>query len=399
MSGSAVRLGLDRLLSDSLHLLRGKRVGLVCNASTVTAGLRHAADLFADHPEFELVRLFGPEHGLRGAAQDMIAVSEQDVDPWTGVELYSLYGTDEASLRPDPQWMADLDVVVFDIQDVGARYYTYVYTMAFAMEAAGKVGVPVVVCDRPNPIGGESVEGNTVQPGFASFVGQFPIANRHGMTAGELAHFFRAECGVECDLTVVEVQGWRREMFYDECGLPWVQPSPNMPTLDTALVYPGMCFFEGTLLSEGRGATRPFEVVGAPYIDGQKWAADAGRRLAEAGESGVVFRPLAFEPTFHKHHGQSCGGVQLHVTDRRSFSPVLTATALLQAAWALWPNEVQWRTEVYEFVEDPIAIDLLGGSAQLRQEIESGVPLREVRSRWQDEAQTFLSQRGRHLLY
>ncbi len=280
MSGSAVRLGLDRLLSDSLHLLRGKRVGLVCNASTVTAGLRHAADLFAAHPEFELVRLFGPEHGLRGAAQDMIAVEEQGTDPWTGVELHSLYGTDEASLRPDPQLMADLDVLVFDIQDVGARYYTYVYTMAFAMEAAGKVGVPVVVCDRPNPIGGAVVEGNTVHPGFVSFVGQFPIANRHGMTAGELAHFFRSECGIECDLTVVEMQGWRREMFYDECGLPWVQPSPNMPTLDTALVYPGMCFFEGTLLSEGRGATRPFEVVGAPYIDGSPQPARAGSRSA-----------------------------------------------------------------------------------------------------------------------
>jgi len=329
----------------------------------------------------------------------MIAVDEVAADPWTGVELHSLYGSDEASLRPDPQLLADLDVVVFDIQDVGARYYTYVYTMAFVMEAAGKVGVPVVVCDRPNPIGGLAVEGNTVQPGFGSFVGQFPIANRHGMTAGELAHFFRDECGVSCELEVVGLQGWRREMFYDECGLPWVQPSPNMPTLDTALVYPGMCFFEGTLLSEGRGATRPFEVVGAPYIDGQRWAADAAARLAAAGETGVIFRPLVFQPTFHKHGGEACGGVQLHVTDRRAFSPVLAATALLQAAWNLWPDEVAWRSEVYEFVEDPIAIDLLGGSAALRHEIEHGVPLAQVRSRWQDEVQVFAAQRQRHLLY
>jgi len=399
MSTPCVRLGLDRLLSEQLHLLRGKRVGLVCNASSITADVRHAADLFAAHSEFELVRLFGPEHGLRGDAQDMIAVDEVAVDPWTGVELHSLYGTDEASLRPDPRLMADLDIVVFDIQDVGARYYTYVYTMAFAMEAAGKVGVPVVVCDRPNPIGGVAVEGNTVHPGFGSFVGQFPIANRHGMTAGELAHFFRDECGVACDLRVVELQGWKREMFYDQCGLPWVQPSPNMPTVETALVYPGMCFFEGTLLSEGRGATRPFEVVGAPYIDGQRWAADAAARLVAAGETGVALRPLVFQPTFHKHAGKACGGVQLHVTDRQAFSPVLTATALLQAAWSLWPDEVQWRTEVYEFVADPIAIDLLGGSAALRHEIETGVPLSAVRSRWQDEVQTFATQRQRHLLY
>jgi uncharacterized protein YbbC (DUF1343 family) len=399
MSIAPVLLGLDRLLSDSLHLLRGRRVGLVCNASTVTAQLQHAADLFARHPDFELVRLFGPEHGLRGDAQDMIAVDEIPVDPWTGVELHSLYGQDEASLRPDPALFADLDVVVFDIQDVGARYYTYVYTMAFTMEAAGKVGVPVVVCDRPNPIGGVAVEGNMVQPGFASFVGQFPIANRHGMTAGELAHFFRAECGVACDLHVVELQGWRREMYYDECGLPWVQPSPNMPTLDTALVYPGMCFFEGTLLSEGRGATRPFEVVGAPHIDGQRWAADAAARLAAAGETGVTLRPLVFQPTFHKHGGEACGGVQLHVTDRQAFSPVLTATALLQSAWSLWPQKAQWRTEVYEFVEDPIAIDLLGGSSALRHEIETGVPLSDVRARWHDEVHAFAQQRQRHLLY
>ena len=399
MSSASVRIGLDRLLSDSLHLLRGKRVGLVCNASTVTAGLEHAADLFARHPDFELVRLFGPEHGLRGDAQDMIAVAEVSVDPWTGIELHSLYGTSEASLRPDPQLMADLDVLVFDIQDVGARYYTYVYTMAFCMEAAGKVSVPVVVCDRPNPIGGVAVQGNTVHEGFASFVGQFPIANRHGMTAGELAHFFRDECGVACDLKVVQMEGWQRAMYYDDCGLPWVQPSPNMPTADTALVYPGMCLFEGTLLSEGRGATRPFEVVGAPYIDGQRWAADAQQRLNAAGESGVVFRPLVFEPTFHKYEGQACGGVQLHVTDRGLLSPLLAAVALLQSAWALWPQQVRWRTEVYEFVKEPIAIDLLAGSDALRHEIEQGVPLATVRARWADEVQVFAEGRSRHLLY
>jgi len=313
--------------------------------------------------------------------------------------VHSLYGAEESSLWPTEESLAGLDVLVFDIQDVGARYYTYVYTMAHAMEVAGRVGLPVVVCDRPNPIGGVEVEGNVVAPAYRSFVGRFPIANRHGMTAGELAHYFRDACGIACEVTVVPMRGWDRRMAFADTGLPWVQPSPNMPTYDTALVYPGMCFFEGTLLSEGRGQTRPFEVVGAPYIDGERWAADTSAELTAAGYSGFALRPLVFQPTFHKHAGTPCGGVQLHVTDAEAFRPVMVATALLKSAWRLWPEDALWRTERYEYVSEPIAIDLLGGGAALREEVESDISLGAIQDRWDHQVLPFLEDRQRFLLY
>ena len=399
MSIPRVTPGLVRLLSERIDLLRGRRVGLICNASTITPDFGHAADLFAAHPDIDLVRLFGPEHGLRGDAQDMISVDGEEVDARTGLPVHSLYGREESSLWPADELVADLDVLVFDIQDIGARYYTYVYTMAHAMEVAGRHGVPVIVCDRPNPIGGVHIEGNIVQDGFRSFVGRFPLPNRHGMTAGELADFFVGECGITCEVEVLEATGWQRAMAYSDCGLPWVQPSPNMPTVDVALVYPGMCFFEGTLLSEGRGQTRPFEVVGAPFVDGHAWSEVATADLRSADYGGFALRPLTFLPTFHKHAGTACGGVQLHVTDPDTFRPVMVATALLKAAWSLWPDDARWRTERYEFVSEPIAIDLLGGSAALRGEVESGAPLRTIQGRWDDEAAAFLQTRKRYLRY
>lgn len=396
---TTVRTGLEALLSDRISLLRGKRVGLICNASTVTSDLRHAADLFHAHPDFELRRLFGPEHGLRGDAQDMIPVEGDNRDRRTGVPVVTLYGPQESSLWPDPDALSDLDVLVFDIQDVGARYYTYVYTMAHAMEMAGQVGVPVVICDRPNPIGGELVEGNVVAEGYRSFVGRFPLANRHGMTAGELATWFRDVEGVTCDLTVVPMDGWERGMSYANTGLPWVQPSPNMPTPTTALVYPGQCFFEGTLMSEGRGTTRPFELVGAPFVDGHRWAEVASDDLRAGGYDGFTLRPCTVRPTFHKHAGEGCGAVQLHVTDERAFRPVMVATALLKAAWTLWPDAARWRTERYEFVSEPIAIDLLSGGPELRAEVESGAALADIQARWDAQAAPFLTSRSAHLRY
>lgn len=395
----AVTPGLDRLLTTERALLKGKRVGLICNASSVTSRLQHAADLFHEADDFELVRLFGPEHGLRGDAQDMISVDGVQRDGRTGLRVVSLYGPQERSLWPDEAELTDLDVLVFDVQDVGARYYTYVYTMAHAMEVAGRVGLPVVVCDRPNPIGGVQVEGNIVQEAYRSFVGRFPLPNRHGMTAGELAHFFRDSCGVASDVTVVPMQGWRRAMTFAETGLPWVQPSPNMPTVDTALVYPGQCFFEGTLLSEGRGCTRPFEIFGAPYIDGHAWAEATLADLDTCGLGGVALRPLTFLPTFQKHARVPCGGLQLHVLDRRAYRPVLTAVALMKSAWALWPDQAAWRTERYEYVSEPIAIDLLGGGPELRGEVESGADLRDIDARWDRERDDFDAQRLGFLLY
>ncbi len=395
----AVTPGLDRLLTSERALLRGKRVGLICNASTVTSDQRHAADLFFEADDFELVRLFGPEHGLRGDAQDMIAVDGVQRDKRTGLRVVSLYGPEERSLWPDPAELEDLDVLVFDIQDVGARYYKYVYTMAHAMEVAGRIGLPVVVCDRPNPIGGALVEGNIVQDGYRSFVGRFPLPNRHGMTAGELASFFRDTCGIACDVTVVPMTGWRRSMTFAETGLPWVQPSPNMPTVDTALVYPGQCFFEGTLLSEGRGHTRPFEVFGAPFVDGHAWAESTAADLAASGIGGVALRPLTFLPTFQKHARVPCGGLQIHVLDADAYRPVITAVALMKAAWALWPQQARWRTERYEYVTEPIAIDLLGGGPELRAEVEGGADLRDVQARWDRERAGFDALRPGFLLY
>ena len=399
MTADRVRIGLENLLSEHAHVLKGRRVGLICNATSIFPDFRHAIDALAAHPGCDLLRLFGPEHGLRGEAQDMIPVDGGETDRRTGLPIVSLYGLDEEALRPDPATFEDLDVVVFDIQDVGARYYTYVYTLAHAMETAAKTGTQIVVCDRPNPIGGALVEGNIVDDAYRSFVGRFPLPNRHGMTAGELAAWFKADQGIDCPLYVVPMTGWRRDMAYADCRIPWVQPSPNMPTVDTALVYPGMCFFEGTLLSEGRGCTRPFEIVGAPYVDGWDWAATTSADLHGAGYGGFALRPLIFRPTFHKHAELACGGIQLHVTDASEFRPVMTATALMKSAWALWPEDAAWRTERYEYVEDPIAIDLLGGSAALRAEVEGAADLREIQARWDAESAAFRDTRLQYLAY
>lgn len=399
MSTPRVRLGLERLLSDDVHLLIGKNVGLICNASTITSGVEHAADLFAADPRFRLTRLFGPEHGIRGDAQDMIPVEEEGIDRLTGVPVHSLYGKEERSLWPTEESLRGLDVLVFDVQDVGARYYTFAYTMAHAMEVAGRVALPIIVCDRPNPIGGVLVEGNTIHDGFRSFVGRYPLPNRHGLTVGELAMWFRDTQGISCDLHICWMDGWERAMSFAETGLPWVLPSPNMPTPDTALVYPGQCLFEGTLLSEGRGHTRPFEVVGAPYVDGALWARESSASLAAIGVGGLALRPLVFRPTFHKFAGQGCGGVQLHVTDATAFRPLITSIALLHSARRLWPHDFAWRTERYEYVEAPIAIDLLAGDARLREEIDSGAPLSQIRERLEDEGAHFRAERPRFCHY
>ncbi|MCB9639825.1 MAG: DUF1343 domain-containing protein [Myxococcales bacterium] len=382
-------------METEVERLKGRRVGICCNPTAVDAKLRHIVSLMKAVPDVELVALFGPEHGIRGEAQDMISVEGGVTDPETGVPIYSLYGDTEASLRPKPEWLDGLDVVLFDIQDVGSRYYTYVYTMSYLMEVAGKVGVEVWVLDRPNPINGLGVEGPSVQDAFRSFVGHHPLPNRHGMTAGELALYFRDICGVSCQLEIIKMEGWTRDMWFDQTGLPWVMPSPNMPTLDTATVYPGGCLFEGTNLSEARGTTRPFELVGAAYLDPFAFAA----ALEQEELPGVFFRPLRFMPTFHKWGRQSNGGVQIHVTDRESFLPLLTGVAILKAAKKVSPDDFAWRTETYEFVSDRLAIDLLFGGAETREALESGATLREIEKLWQEEQSVFLEQRKPFLLY
>lgn len=387
-----VATGLERVLDDRLDALAGKRIGLIGNPTTVDTRLRHAVDLLAAHPAIDLRVLFGPEHGLRGDAQDMISVGEAR-DSRTGLPVYSLYGADEASLTPSAASLAGLDAVVFDIQDVGARYYTYVWTMVLAMRACAAAGVGFVVLDRPNPIGGHLVEGGDIAPGYLSFVGLRSLPVRHGLTAGEIARWAAHEEKLDLALEVVTMRGWQRSMYFEDTGLPWVMPSPNMPTRDTALVYPGMCLVEGTELNEGRGTTRPFEIAGAPFVDGYALAED----LADL--PGLVARPLVFRPTFHKWGGQPCGGVQLHVTDREAFRPYLTGVAFLRAIHARWPEQFAWRTRAYEFVGDIPAIDLLTGSSLVRQGIEAGAPLDELAATWADAEAAFRAERAPWLLY
>ena len=341
-----------------------------------------------------LAALFGPEHGVRGDAQYMAAVGgERDLA--TGLPVHSLYGASAASLAPSPASLEGLDALCFDVQDVGSRYYTYQATMLLGLEAAARAGLRFVVLDRPNPIGGLLVEGPALRPGFESFCGLHDLAPRHGLTVGELARLFKAERGLEVDLQVVECQGWRRGAGARATGLPWVFPSPNMPTPETALVYPGMCLLEGTNLSEGRGTTRPFELFGAPWLDGARLAAD----LAAARLQGVAFRPASFVPTWDKHAGVRCHGVELFVTDPARFRPFRAGLACVIAARAQAPAQFRWRTEPYEFVADVPAFDLLCGSARERLAIEAGAGWRDLAAAFEGEERAFARRRAPFLRY
>jgi uncharacterized protein YbbC (DUF1343 family) len=392
--GARVRTGLDLLLAARGGPLRGRAVGLVCNPTAVDGRLRHAADLLAALPGVRLRALFGPEHGVRGDAQYMAAVGGGR-DRRTGLPVHSLYGSTMASLAPGPAQLRGLDALCFDIQDVGSRYYTYQATMLLCMEAAARAGLGFVVLDRPNPIGGLAVEGPALRPGFESFCGLHDLAPRHGLTVGELALLFREERGLDLDLTVVTCDGWRRGQGARETGLPWVFPSPNMPTPETALVYPGMCLLEGTNLSEGRGTTRPFELFGAPWLDGPALA----EALTAERLSGVAFRPVSFVPTWDKHAGVRCHGVELHVHDPLAFRPFRAGVACVLHARAQAPRAFRWRTEPYEFVADVPAFDLLCGSSRERLAIEAGATLAELARPWAAEARGFARRRAPFLSY
>lgn len=369
--------GLHQLLADPPAVLGRARIGLLCHNASVTADLTPTLDACLAHPDIDLRAVFGPQHGVWSHTQDNMIEWHSHRDPRTGLPLHSLYG---AVRKPTAEMLEGLDAVVVDLQDVGTRVYTFVWTMAHVMEACAEQGVRVVVLDRPNPLGG-AVEGPMLQPGFESFVGLHPVPLRHGLTAGELAVHLNTVHGIGCELQVVWMRGWRRSMWYDQTGLPWVMPSPNMPTLDTATVYPGMVLVEGTRLSEGRGTTRPFELVGGPGIDG--WAlAEALRRH---GLPGVAFRPVQFEPTFQKHAGVGCGGVQLHVQDRRSFAPCLTAAMLLIEVHRLFPASFEWLPPPYEYVADRMPIDILAGSERLREAVEEGCTPGHLLAEWADE--------------
>ncbi len=382
-----VILGCDILLdSGALH---GKRVGVVCNPASIDAAFRHIVDRVAESEGITLAAIFGPQHGFRADLQDNMIESPHARDLRRRVPIYSLYSE---TREPTAEMLRGLDALVVDLQDVGTRVYTFAYTMANCLRAARTHGVPVIVCDRPNPIGGEEVEGPTLRPEYASFVGQFAIPLRHGLTIGELARVFNDHFGIGAAFDVVPMRGWQRSMHWDDTNLPWVLPSPNMPTLDTAIVYPGMVLVEGTNLSEGRGTTRPFEIVGAPWIDGEPLAgAMNGLTLP-----GARFRPVVFEPTFHKHARLTCGGCQIHVTDRRSFRPVLTAVALLAECRRLAPDRFSWRQPPYEYETEKMPIDILYGSDGLRRQIEAGVPAREIAAGWDGDVRRFEEVRAQY---
>jgi uncharacterized protein YbbC (DUF1343 family) len=387
-----MKTGLEVLLESRLDLMDGLRVGLIVNPASINSRLEHAADLFFREKRINLTALFGPQHGIRGETQDNMIEWQTFRDSRTGLAAYSLYGE---TRKPSPEMLDGLDAVVFDVQDVGTRVYTFIYTMALAMEAAKERGKRFIVLDRPNPINGVQIEGNIHEPGFRSFVGMYPIPMRHGMTVAELAGMFNREFGINCDLEVVKMEGWRRAMWFDETRLPWVLPSPNIPTPETTVVYPGAVMFEGTNLSEGRGTTRPFEIVGAPFIEPHRLV----ERLRRFELPGAVFRPAHFEPTFQKFKGELCGGLQLHVTDRERFKPVITAVAILSAIREIYPDDLSWNQPPYEYVHDKLPFDVINGSAAVREHIEVGTPPAEIEEGWRAALDEFNSMRTKYLLY
>lgn len=367
-------LGLDRLLADDCRPLKGRRIGLVCNQASISSGLVHVLDcLLPYHRQgaFTIQAVFGPQHGIWGHTQDNMIEWEGYLDPRTGLRFHSLYGQHR---QPTPSMLEGVDEIVFDVPDVGSRYYTFIWTLALCMKACEPLGIKVTVLDRPNPINGVTKEGPILDPAYASFVGLYPLQIRHGMTMGEVGRHLKEAHFPGVDLRVIEVEGWNRSLYLDETDFPWAMPSPNMPTVDTAVVYPGMCLLEGTQLSEGRGTTRPFEIFGAPYIDGWALAED----LNSQNLPGCRFRPYQFQPTFQKHAEQLCQGCHLHVTDRRAFRSFLTGCVILQRINRLYPSDFKWLDPPYEYEENLMPIDILLGNGWLRGSIEDGSNLFEV---------------------
>jgi uncharacterized protein YbbC (DUF1343 family) len=390
LRGERVRTGLETLLARP-GALKGLRIGLVANPASVNAELIHASLLLRASPSIRLVALFGPEHGIWANAQDLVEV-EDGRDPVTGLPVHSLYGRTRV---PTEEMLHGIDALVVDLQDVGARYYTFVYTMLHALEACARFGKRLVVLDRPNPLGGLALEGNVLDPAYQSFVGGHPLPARHGLTIGELARLFAHERHLDVHLEVVPMRGWRRGMHFEDTGIPWVLPSPNMPTVDTAFVYPGGCLVEGTNLSEGRGTTRPFELIGAPWIDAWRLA----RRMERERIPGALFRPAFFTPAFQKHAGRLCGGVQVHVTDRARFPAYLTYLLLIGHARRQDPARFAWRDPPYEYEYEKRPFDILCGTDRIRRTLEKGASPKTLLTSWAADLKKFAKRRRFHLLY
>jgi uncharacterized protein YbbC (DUF1343 family) len=386
----SILLGTDILFDKGL--VKGRRIGLVCNPASIDAQFRHAIDR-AQAAGVSIGALFGPQHGIRSDVQENMIETPHERDGARRVPVYSLYSE---TREPTDDMLQGLDALVIDLQDVGTRIYTYIYTMAYCLKAAARNGVPVIVCDRPNPIGGTIVEGPMLEQGYESFVGLYPLPMRHGMTIGELARLFNERFGLGAKLEVIPMQGWSREMYFDETGLPFVLPSPNIPTVEAEIVYPGTVLFEGINISEGRGTTKPFELAGAPWVtDAEAFA----RGLNALGLPGVVFRPHSFEPTFHKHAKVLCGGCQIHVTDRRTFRSVETGVAVAIAFRDAAPSAFAWREPPYEYEYTIPPIDILYGSDKLRAGMAAGASARSLAESWEAPVAEFNRLRAEYLLY
>jgi uncharacterized protein YbbC (DUF1343 family) len=382
-------LGLEVFLSERLDLVAGRRVGLVASPSSTDAQLVGTAERLNRHPDVNLVALFGPEHGLHGQAQAGVEVGVY-TDPYLGLPVYSLYGQ---TYKPSPEMLADLDALLVDLQDGGVRFYTYLSTMAYVLQAAAEAGLPVIVLDRPAPINGVTFEGPVLDPDYSSFVGMYPIPIRYGMTVGEMAGLFNEYFGLGCDLTVVPMQDWERHCWFDETSLPFVPPSPNLPTLSAMTVYPGTCLVEGTNLSEGRGTTKPFEYIGAPWIEAEPLA----RLLNDLSLPGVRYRPVYFTPTFSKFQGQPCAGVHVFVTDRDRFRPVETALHMIAAIKQTYPEPFAWREPLTPAGHYPI--DLLSGGSSVREHLDANQPIADLLGQWEAGLRAYAAVRAQFLCY
>jgi len=387
-----VQTGLDIFKKAWPKKFKGSRVGLLVHPASVNKKMEHAINLFLKFGKIQLNALFGPQHGIRGETQDNMVEWKGFRDKKTGIPVYSLYGHTRKS---EPQMLKDIDALAIDIQDVGSRYYTFIWTMELCMQACLENNKSVVILDRPNPIGGKIIEGPVLDMTYSSFVGQRPLPIRHGMTVGEIANYLKNEFYYDLDLHIIKMHGWKRKMWFDETGIPWVLPSPNMPTPDTAIVYPGMCLLEGTNLSEGRGTTRPFEIFGAPFIESDALV----KKLNEFKLPGVIFRPLYFLPTFQKHAGKLCGGAEIHVMDRNKFNPFKTGVAILKAVHDIYPKQFKWKQPPYEYETEKMPIDILAGTDRLRKDIGKGESLKNMEVWWTEELRAFEKTRRQYLIY
>jgi uncharacterized protein YbbC (DUF1343 family) len=386
-----VRTGIDILARESCRRLQGKRLGLLANPASVAGDLRHASDVI-HRCGSDLTCLFGPQHGYTGETQADMIEWEGFTHPRLGIPVYSLYGR---TREPEPEMLAGLDCVVIDLPDVGARPYTYLWTAMLMMKACAAAHLPVTVLDRPNPIGGDAVEGSILDVEYTSFVGLHPLPMRHGLTMGEALRMINMQTGIGCELDVVAMGNWNRSMYFEETGYPWILPSPNIPTPDAALVYPGMVLLEGTNVSEGRGTTRPFEMIGAPWIG----AYDFADALNALGLRGFTARPAHFRPMWGKHAGDSCGGVQIHVRDRRAFRPVRLGAAVIALAASLHGDHFAWKSPPYEYEYEKMPIDILAGDSRLRETVDAGGEITDLFEAWTTDEEGFLAARREYLLY